>query len=162
MSRRREACRQAPHPLIVLRNQVCHELWRDLRRDDLRAIRINPFSAHPHLAFQKLPPDSTAWDRDGSGSLELCSIESKVLVPVLNSKLFVESSQDCRENGAHWTLEKMVPSQDMFLISKLATSWHWEAPFTILRSWGDFSQATSCSFLGSTLWAGDKRNNLSR
>lgn len=58
-------------------------------------------------AFQKPPPGSTAWHREGSGTLELQGIESKALVPALRSKLLAESTLDY--SLPWWTLEKTVP-----------------------------------------------------
>ena len=61
--------------------------------------------------------------------------------------------------NCNWITIK-IKKKDLFLMSELATSCHWVVPFT--APLGLFSQATSCSFQGSTSWTGDKRNHLSR
>lgn len=125
----------------------------------MAATRINPFLWESHLVFQKPPPDHAARDREGSGTLGPRGVESKVLVPALSVQLCAESTQDCSLAG--WTLEKMVPTQTASL-GRACRSRALGGAIHSTPELGLFSQATSCSVLGSTWRAGHKRNHLSR
>ena len=77
-----------------------------MRRGDLRAVRIKPFSANPTWPFKSLHLTVLP---EMEKVLERWGVEDKVLVLALSSKLFSESTQ-CW-SLPHWTLEKMVPTK---------------------------------------------------